>query len=81
DGDVESAFVAADVTIDQTYTTPLEHNNPMEPHACIAIWEDDAEGGRACVTLYDSTQGVHVVRETLAPMFGLELEQMRVVAP
>ncbi len=81
DGDVESAFVAADVTIDQTYTTPLEHNNPMEPHACIAIWEDDAKGGRACVTLYDSTQGVHVVRETLAPMFGLELEQMRVVAP
>lgn len=81
DGDVESAFVAADVTVDQTYTTPLEHNNPMEPHACIAIWEDDAKDGRPCVTLYDSTQGVHVVRETLAPMFALELEQMRVVAP
>lgn len=80
-GDVESAFADAEVTIDQTYTTPLEHNNPMEPHACIAIWEDDAKDGRPCVTLYDSTQGVHVVRETLAPMFGLELDQMRVVAP
>ncbi|MFE5876424.1 xanthine dehydrogenase family protein molybdopterin-binding subunit [Rhodococcus sp. NPDC056506] len=80
-GDIESAFTDAEVTIDQTYTTPLEHNNPMEPHACIAIWKDGAQDGRPSVTLYDSTQGVHVVRETLAPMFGLELDQMRVVAP
>ncbi|EME16385.1 xanthine dehydrogenase family protein molybdopterin-binding subunit [Rhodococcus qingshengii] len=80
-GNAESAFTEAEVTIDQTYTTPLEHNNPMEPHACIAIWKDDAKDGRTSVTLYDSTQGVHVVRETLAPIFGLELDQMRVVAP
>lgn len=80
-GDIESAFTDAEVTIDQTYTTPIEHNNPMEPHACIAIWKDGAKDGRASLTLYDSTQGVHVVRETLAPMFGLELDQMRVVAP
>jgi len=81
DGDAETAFAASKVTVDQTYTTPLEHNNPMEPHACIAIWREDAKNGEPCVTLYDSTQGVHVVRETLAPMFGLENEQMRVVAP
>ncbi|WP_092802919.1 xanthine dehydrogenase family protein molybdopterin-binding subunit [Rhodococcus globerulus] len=81
DGDVESAFAGAEIRIDQTYTTPLEHNNPMEPHACVAVWEEDAKDRRASVTLYDSTQGVHVVRETLAPMFGLDKEQMRVVAP
>ena len=33
------------------------------------------------LTMYDSTQGVHVVRKTLAPIFGLEPEQLRVVAP
>ena len=30
---------------------PAEHNNPMEPHATIAVWEG---GG---LTLYDSNQG------------------------
>ncbi|GAB2659694.1 xanthine dehydrogenase family protein molybdopterin-binding subunit [Nocardia goodfellowii] len=79
EGDIDAAFVNAAVTVDQTYTTPLEHNNPMEPHASIACWDESS--GRPRVTLYDSTQGVHVVRSTLAPIFGLEPDQMRVIAP
>lgn len=73
-GDVDAALACADVTVDQTYTTPHEHNNPMEPHATIALWDGNE------LTLYDSTQGVHVVRKTLATTFGLEPEQIRVVA-
>jgi len=76
DGDVESALRDAAVTVDQTYTTPHEHNNPMEPHATIAIWDPDGP----LLTLYDSSQGVHVVRQTLATTLGLEEEQIRVVA-
>jgi len=76
DGDVETALRQAAVTVDQTYTTPHEHNNPMEPHATIATWDPDGP----LLTLYDSTQGVHVVRTTLAQTFGLEPEQIRVVA-
>ncbi|MEV0342629.1 xanthine dehydrogenase family protein molybdopterin-binding subunit [Nocardia sp. NPDC050713] len=79
DGDVDAALAAAAVTVDQTYTTPIEHNNPMEPHASIALWDETS--GRTRVTLYDSTQGVHPVRKTLAPLFGLETEQLRVIAP
>ncbi|MGB2918733.1 MAG: xanthine dehydrogenase family protein molybdopterin-binding subunit [Mycobacterium sp.] len=79
DGDVDAALAAAEVTVDQTYTTPIEHNNPMEPHACIATWS--TSDGSPTVTMYDSTQGVHVVRKTLAPVFGVEPEQLRVVAP
>ncbi|MGV0784184.1 xanthine dehydrogenase family protein molybdopterin-binding subunit [Mycolicibacterium sp. XJ775] len=79
EGDVESALAAAEVTVDATYRTPIEHNNPMEPHACVAQWA--MRDGRPAVTLYDSTQGVHVVRKTLAPMLDLEPEQLRVVAP
>ncbi|KAA8885660.1 xanthine dehydrogenase family protein molybdopterin-binding subunit [Nocardia colli] len=78
-GDADAALATAAVTIDQTYTTPIEHNNPMEPHACIALWHP--EGDDPAVTLYDSTQGVHTVRTTLAPLFGLEPEQLRVIAP
>ncbi|GAB7066271.1 xanthine dehydrogenase family protein molybdopterin-binding subunit [Mycobacterium hodleri] len=76
DGDVEGALRDAAVTVDQTYTTPHEHNSPMEPHATIAIWDPDGP----LLTLYDSSQGVHVVRQTLATTLGLEEEQIRVVA-
>jgi xanthine dehydrogenase YagR molybdenum-binding subunit len=75
EGDVEAALASAAVTIDQTYTTPMEHNNPMEPHTTIAIWADGE------LTLYDSTQGVHTLRTTLAPVIGLEPQQIRIVAP
>jgi len=76
DGGVEEALAGAAVTVDHTYSTPMEHNNPMEPHACIAVWE---EGPR--LTLYDSTQGAHGVRRTLARTFGLDPEHVRVIAP
>ena len=28
-------------SVDNLYTTPIEHHNPMEPHATIAMWEGD----------------------------------------
>lgn len=79
DGDVDTALACAAVRIDQTYTTPIEHNNPMEPHTTVAIWE--RIGGIDRLTLYDSTQGVFKVRNVLAPVFGLDPERIRVVAP
>lgn len=74
-GDVEGALSSAAFSIDHTYTTPAYHNNPLEPHATSARWEGDY------VTLYDSTQGPHMVRETVAHAFGLAPEQVRVISP
>jgi xanthine dehydrogenase YagR molybdenum-binding subunit len=74
EGDVDEAFSSAAVTLDETYTTPLEHNNPMEPHTTVAV----SEGGY--LTLYESTQGAHTVRRTIARVFGLDRERVRVVA-
>lgn len=74
-GDVDAALDIAPVSIDHTYTTPMQHNNPMEPHATVAHWTGDT------LTLFDSTQGPHVVRATIGPLFGLDPEQVRVVAP
>ena len=72
------ASEAAHVTVDRTYTTPMQHNNPMEPHVTVARWDSESP---VQLTLYDSTQGVHSVRSAVAPIFGLELDQVRVVAP
>ncbi|MCH6163705.1 xanthine dehydrogenase family protein molybdopterin-binding subunit [Streptomyces sp. M600PL45_2] len=82
DGDVEAALAAAPVSVDVTYSTPMEHNNPMEPHTCVAVWEaSEDDGAGPQLTLYDSTQGAHRVRETLAPLFELAPESVRVISP
>jgi xanthine dehydrogenase YagR molybdenum-binding subunit len=75
DGDVETALAGAPVAVDETYTTPTEHNNPMEPHATTAVWEGDR------LTLYDSNQGAFQYQQTVAKRLGLEPEKVRVVAP
>ena len=74
-GDPDAAHAAAAVSIDATYTTPAFHNNPMEPHATVAVWE---HGG---LTLYDSTQGASAVARTVAKLFELEPAQVRVISP
>jgi xanthine dehydrogenase YagR molybdenum-binding subunit len=75
-GDIDAALAEAAVSIDATYTTPILHNNPMEPHATLAVWEDD--GG---LTIYDATQGASDDRDTIAAALGLPPERVRVVSP
>ena len=78
-GDPEAAFAAAPVKIDVTYTTPVEHHNPMEPHATIALWEGDGDNKR--LTVYSATQGISNTRDALAKLFGLKPEQVRAICP
>lgn len=72
-GDAEAAFASAPVKLDQTYVTPSETHNPLEPHATTAIWEGER------LTLYESSQGVVNLRGVLAQMFGLPNENVRVI--
>ena len=74
EGDVETAMASAEHALDRSYTTPMEHNNPMEPHSSIALWDGEE------LTLHDSTQGAHATRSTLAPALGLAPENVHVVA-
>ncbi|MFC7496105.1 MULTISPECIES: xanthine dehydrogenase family protein molybdopterin-binding subunit [unclassified Nocardioides] len=79
EGDVDAAIADAAVVVEQTYRTAYEHNNPLEPHATTAWWAE--EDGREVLSMFDSSQGVHGVVQALAPMLGLEPEQVRVRAP
>jgi xanthine dehydrogenase YagR molybdenum-binding subunit len=74
-GDVDAALAAAPVSIDCTYTTPDEHNQPMEPHSCVARWTADG------LTIHDSNQGSHLIQAKIAQVFGLEPERVRVLSP
>ena len=75
EGDVDAALGRAAVVVDETYSTPAEHNNAMEPHATLAVWEG---GG---LTLYESTQGAPRARDTIAGVFDLPPERVRVISP
>ena len=75
-GDVEAGLAGAAARVDVTYTTPVQHNNPMERHAALAAW--DADGN---LTVYDSTQGPSFDRDTIARVLGLPSERVRIIAP
>jgi xanthine dehydrogenase YagR molybdenum-binding subunit len=74
-GDVEKGLADAAVRVSVTYTTPVQHNNPMEPHAAMAAWGDD--GG---LTVWDTTQGPCADRDTIASVLGLPPERVRVIS-
>ena len=75
-GDAEHVFAASPVQIDAVYTTPPEHNVPMEPHATTAVWVDGTR-----LTVYDSNQGGGSVVATLATLFGIEPADVHVINP
>jgi xanthine dehydrogenase YagR molybdenum-binding subunit len=74
-GDYDAGAAAGDVRVDAVYATPMEHHNPMEPHATVAHWQGER------LTLYDATQYVSGVRETVAKTLGIPVESVRVVDP
>jgi len=74
-GDVRAGLAAAKVRVAQTYTTPIEHHNPMELHAAIVIWQ-----GTDHATVYVTTQGVFFVRQRFASLFGIPKENVRVIS-
>ncbi len=73
-GDASAALAQAAVKVDHTYVVPVEHHNPMEPHATVAQWDGDR------LTVYEATQGVVSARRKLAQVFGLPPTGVRVVA-
>jgi CO/xanthine dehydrogenase Mo-binding subunit len=74
-GDLVAGMAAAAATVGVVYTTPIEHHNPMEPHATVAWWNGDR------LTLHDATQNVGGVRTTLAKVFGIAPENVTVIDP
>jgi xanthine dehydrogenase YagR molybdenum-binding subunit len=74
-GDVDAGLAEAAFTVDATYSTPMNHHNPLEPHTSIAVWTDDE------ITLYCSSQGVHLHRSLLAGAFGIEAARIRAHSP
>jgi xanthine dehydrogenase YagR molybdenum-binding subunit len=72
---IDNILRQAEVSIAQQYTNPIEHHNPMEPHATVAVWQQDR------LTIYDATQGVGGQQRDLAAVLGIDHDQVRVICP
>jgi xanthine dehydrogenase YagR molybdenum-binding subunit len=74
-GDLQAAFAKSAAVIENTYITPIQHHNPMEPHATIAWWAGEK------LTLFDATQYITGVRMSLAETLDVPLDYVRVINP
>ena len=75
-GKAAAPLAASAQKIEATYSTSVENHHPMEPHASIAMWE-----GMDQLTVYHSTQGVLGTRASLAYLFELKPENVRILSP
>ncbi len=73
-GDVDAAFAAADLVVEDTFTTPFIQYAHLEPHVTIARW-----GADGVLTLWTSTMGPHTVRGMMAELLDLPLGRVRVI--
>ncbi len=73
EGDVEAAFAAAHVVVEGAYRTQVQTHSPLETHGSVAQWDGDR------LTVWDSTQAVHGVREGIAGMLEIPADKVRVI--
>lgn len=70
-----TALTSAQVKVEKTYSTPSEHHHPMEPHASVAMWQNNK------LTLFDATQAVMGNNVVLAQVFGLDKKNVHIISP
>lgn len=73
-GDLDQAMTGAAWTVDATITTPSQNSAAMEPHASVAVWEDDQ------LSIYGSYQIPTKDAMQLADALGLSKSKVRIVS-
>jgi CO/xanthine dehydrogenase Mo-binding subunit len=72
-GDIAKGFSEAQVTLENAFRTACEIHTPIELHGCVAKWDGDL------LTIWESTQGVFAIQESVASTLGLPLAKVRVI--
>jgi xanthine dehydrogenase YagR molybdenum-binding subunit len=74
-GDLQIGFSKSAAIVEETYITPIQHHNPMEPHGTIAWWEGEK------LNVYDATQYISGVRMSLAKTLNVPVDYVHVMNP
>lgn len=72
-GDVKNGFTQADIIVEQTYKTQVQHHCCLEPHGVVVDYQADS------VTIYASTQSTKNIRNKFAEIFDLPRSKVRVI--
>jgi 4-hydroxybenzoyl-CoA reductase alpha subunit len=76
-GDIAKGFAEADYTREEEFVGNHVYQNPLEPHASIAYWENDGSN----LVLYSSTQVPHYVHYMVARVLDIPLGKIRIIRP
>lgn len=74
-GDADAMLEAAPHRVDHVYRTPWHNHNAIEPHAATIVWDDDR------LILHDASQMVAAQAQTIADVFDLKTDQVRLTSP
>jgi xanthine dehydrogenase YagR molybdenum-binding subunit len=74
-GNVEAQLAAAKRTTTETYETPAQYHNPMEPHAIVAEWKGDT------LSIDTPSQGMAMAQARLAGLFGMAPDKIHIRSP
>lgn len=73
EGDIDAGFAEADAIVEDEFRTQVQTHACLEVHGSVAMWEGDE------LTVWDSTQGVHGVREGIAKFLEIPENKVRVI--
>lgn len=71
-GNPEEGFAQADVIVEETYTTPLQHQAYMETHSCL-VWIDDEDR----IQVWASNKAPFALRQQLAAAVHVDEDRIR----
>ncbi len=73
EGDLEAGFAKADTVVESEFRTQVQVHTPLEAHGSLAMWNGEE------LTIWDSTQAVHGVREGVANALEMPINKVRVI--
>lgn len=76
-GDVDGAFADADLVVSERFHIPRVFGCPIEPRGALAEWDPFGDE----LTLWTSSQILHIARDLLADVLRIPEHRIRVVVP
>ena len=71
-GDTAAGLARAAARLHETYETPAQYHNPMEPHAIVAAWDGDS------LSVDTPSQGLAMAKNRVAGLFGIEPDKIHI---
>jgi xanthine dehydrogenase YagR molybdenum-binding subunit len=72
-GNFAAELAGSALHVDATYSTPVEHHNPMEPHASTVLFDDGK------LVIHDKNQSPQNCQAYVQKIFDLEKDQVQIL--